>query len=920
MRKNIFLLLFLIISVLQNFSKIHAQGGFEVQKEAYEKSSDVNMAMGIPNINFPIMNLPTLSSKLNINISLNYLVNNISSHNIISEVGAGWDILNGFTVSRVTNMYLDDYNVKKTGDSTTCESNVFQYSIPGGSGRFTVNYDKVNHKVVATPFKLSKEKIILEKNTDTLVYKIKSFSVIDENGLKYIFDTPDISYYSRGSIGNSQAQYHNNFYISKILDEKNNTLVNYDYDTTTKTITSGSTSKVILRNKLIKITIQNIGTIDFVYIKSPNYPTNRDNYTLQKIVLKDTGNKITEQSAFEYSDNLTALVTQDKYGNDIKRYSFEYNESIGNGSRDLYGFVNTDNYCNFDEGYLYTKKSIYPPLTSTGALSKVYLPTGGRIEYVYESNTYPGGSDYKLEKITEIPYDTNNTTLYPFTAPANTYQKIFFANELEIESLKAPVNPTPFNFYVKTAGGQSPLTFYDYTVANSLTNCGIKYIASSGGNYDLHVTGTDKQGIMKIYGLRAAPEPVSYAKGLRIRSIKKFESNSATPAESLSYSYASFTNPGIPSSTRYSLSDGSVLIGEDEYDMGEKIVYTNVKVSDSVKNYSTRYTFTDPDNVEQLFGIPVNMVGNVDYNNELKVGTPLLVEQYNGNNQRVFTQQLIYDFETKVQNNYASAIKTPWLKNHSIISKNYMENNIILADTTLLTYESDYGNLKSEKKTDANGEIVEKKYQYASELNNQKLLNANFVGIPLIQETFNTKNGITKTLSKTELKFDNPAHSWASSSVVYDVITGDPETVMTIDKYDGFGNVLQTTSKSGIPTTLVYGYNNTQVIARIEGVAYDELQNLNSVSPIVNASNNDAADATKEGELLTALDSFRKNQALKNYYITTYTYDPLIGITSETSSLGIRKKYVYDNANRLIKTTDVNGVTLEEYKNNIKQH
>ncbi|MCQ4142751.1 hypothetical protein, partial [Chryseobacterium sp. EO14] len=111
MKKNIFLLLFIITVIIQNFSKLQAQGSFEIQKEAYEKSSDVNMAMGIPNINFPIMNVPTLSSKLNINISLNYLVNNISSHNMVSEVGAGWDILNGFAVNRVTNMYLDDYNV-----------------------------------------------------------------------------------------------------------------------------------------------------------------------------------------------------------------------------------------------------------------------------------------------------------------------------------------------------------------------------------------------------------------------------------------------------------------------------------------------------------------------------------------------------------------------------------------------------------------------------------------------------------------------------------------------------------------------------------------------------------------------------------------------------------------------------------------
>jgi len=60
--------------------------------------------------------------------------------------------------------------------------------------------------------------------------------------------------------------------------------------------------------------------------------------------------------------------------------------------------------------------------------------------------------------------------------------------------------------------------------------------------------------------------------------------------------------------------------------------------------------------------------------------------------------------------------------------------------------------------------------------------------------------------------------------------------------------------------------------------------------------------------------------------ISTYTYDPLIGVTSITSPSGIKEVYGYDSANRLIeikqqeKDTSGNLIlkTIKEFNYNYK--
>jgi hypothetical protein len=146
-------------------------------------------------------------------------------------------------------------------------------------------------------------------------------------------------------------------------------------------------------------------------------------------------------------------------------------------------------------------------------------------------------------------------------------------------------------------------------------------------------------------------------------------------------------------------------------------------------------------------------------------------------------------------------------------------------------------------------------------------------------------------------------------------------TDISYDKYDLKGNLQQYTTKDGISTTIIWGYNQTQPIAKIVGAKLSDLQQ-SMIDTIVNASNTDASATSNNDEtvLLTALDDFRKLPALLNAQVTTYTYDLLIGVRSITPPSGIREVYLYDTANRLMEIRENNqtGKLLKEFKYNYK--
>jgi len=256
----------------------------------------------------------------------------------------------------------------------------------------------------------------------------------------------------------------------------------------------------------------------------------------------------------------------------------------------------------------------------------------------------------------------------------------------------------------------------------------------------------------------------------------------------------------------------------------------------------------------------------------------------------------------------------------------YLEGVPVLSQTEYFYNNPSHYQLSKQKITLPDGKSNETTYSYAHEKNNPLMIAKNMIGIPLETKSTQTIGTTTKTLSRAETIYpisQSEANTRSSGLVLpltvksYN-LQNTEATEVTYNRYDDKGNILQYTTKSGIPVAIVWGYKQTQPIAKIEGATYAEVQSL--AAAIITASNTDASAVPNNDEtaLLNALKTFRNG--FPNYQVTTYTYDPLIGVRSITPPSGVREVYLYDTANRLkeIREQNQTGKLLKEFKYNYK--
>lgn len=291
------------------------------------------------------------------------------------------------------------------------------------------------------------------------------------------------------------------------------------------------------------------------------------------------------------------------------------------------------------------------------------------------------------------------------------------------------------------------------------------------------------------------------------------------------------------------------------------------------------------------------------------------------------------DYTTKV-----NLIKGIWVQKSRIRTmpfvvdvvsdENYLSNGNFVQNTIYNYLDNKTLSVSQIQKSEPGGEVVYKtSYSYPSLPGDSKLVLKNILTTPLKitneLEKWTSTGFVSRETSKVVTEYDNdPANFNPKSISTYDLLTGAATTEITYDKYDSKGNVQQYTSKEGVSTTIIWGYNKTQPIAKIEGAKLSDISQT-LIDNIVNASINDGQLGTDASEqsLISALDLFRNNSALSTYQISTYTYDPLIGVRSITPPSGIREVYIYDSANRLkeIRESSQTGNLLKEFKYNYKQ-
>jgi YD repeat-containing protein len=131
-------------------------------------------------------------------------------------------------------------------------------------------------------------------------------------------------------------------------------------------------------------------------------------------------------------------------------------------------------------------------------------------------------------------------------------------------------------------------------------------------------------------------------------------------------------------------------------------------------------------------------------------------------------------------------------------------------------------------------------------------------------------------------------------------------------KYDNKGNLIEASKADGTHVYFIWGYNQNRVIAKIENFTADQAAPLLLLISTAQTASDADDDTTfgflgKEGTLRNKLQLIRNHSSLSNAEMTSYTYDPLIGITSITDSRGQTTYYHYDEFNRLEYITDVDG-------------
>ncbi|ROI01582.1 hypothetical protein EGI16_16945 [Chryseobacterium sp. G0240] len=1101
----------------------------------------VNNYTGIPDISIPIGNISTIITNFPMNIALKYHTYNAKSDSRAGEVGLGWSLLAGGSISRTvigspdemtvslsptkvkvgmyydestssipdrknySHLVIDDPNQASQvidinqyafdtyfNNKYDSQYDLYQYNFMNYTGRFIVK--KVGNTLQAVKLDKNNLKIQVVHNTTVGTYSAfepLSFEITDDQGNIFVFDVVEKSTMNKfsnsqgvlGSIYTDGAtlinSYNSAYHLGRIKKNEQD-IVRLNYWDPTVTITA---DRIWYRNRyntvvdqqslgvqaneaslprvsenhmttiktqtrsLKEIDVIDRGKISFEYEygrQDSNFEIGSNQPDLKRIIIKSYDGKYDESYDFNYSYKnkgiskrlfLSAIQKKNKINGSYildHQYTFGY---YGDSGILLPSYpelaAGDDRFFSCEGNLAFTK------CPSAEVLQFITYPTKGKVEFVYEPNTYTyqpqittseaTGADeitnfddnplnwntyntdvsfnnfnegykfaFSLTSQTNVNINIDSSQIDPYSWLIKIYRKegnnYVYVQGADFGSafnpnLQAPASvqrqlPTG-NYYFKLEkldnNNYPAFASNFHSTYRERNSNNYKYLFDSRGirigtiNYYSQAVGgildrsvnfnyQDLNDSKKSTGALVFPTPVtsfdesyrtileySFGHGLVTEdfyaeltktSSRNYLSSQKTKGSDIGYQYVSvyetgkgktvyqYTSP-IDKPNLYTPSTHTPFMPVPNYDfmrgnLVNKKIYNqaNILLSESKYQYSYN-SFIIPTGIG-FEAKQKGMAGYYLYGGKYGTYLSYISAVNNGSGAAPAYGAMVNSFLQ--QNNY-----TEWVGIANMIREeqiHYYPNQTFTKQILENTYNNlDY--LTRNKVTYSDNTITETTYQYAHEKGNQLMISKNMIGIPLETVSTQTIGNSTKTLSKsetiyplnqTEANTKTSGLALPTSVLSYDLQNPTVSTTEVLyDKYDSQGNLQQYTTKDGVSTVIIWGYNISQPIAKIEGAKLTDIQ-PSLISAIVAASNTDASAApgNDESALLSALNTFRNNNALSAYQITTYTYDPLIGVRSITPPSGIRESYIYDAAGRLEKVIDANGKVLKEMKYNYK--
>lgn len=138
---------------------------------------------------------------------------------------------------------------------------------------------------------------------------------------------------------------------------------------------------------------------------------------------------------------------------------------------------------------------------------------------------------------------------------------------------------------------------------------------------------------------------------------------------------------------------------------------------------------------------------------------------------------------------------------------------------------------------------------------------------------------------------------------------------------------IESIDNRGIKTFYLRGYNDTRLLAKLENFGIEDISgDLEALfETAIDISNNEfdncSAPNCTEEQLRQTMDSIRNSSSLEaSVFVESYTYDPLIGMTSFTDARGKTIYYQYGKYNQLQYTKDEQGNILSRYETHYKNN
>lgn len=540
---------------------------------------------------------------------------------------------------------------------------------------------------------------------------------------------------------------------------------------------------------------------------------------------------------------------------------------------DQWGYYNHKPYPNVGTFNLDDLKAKYvadSAYAKKGTLTKIIYPTGGWSEFTYELNDYSSYIKRNLNSVGLVTLSDLGGGLRIRKVAAYSDSTNFISKEYTYKSGQSPTVSSGVlagwkQLYLNAQVGSNPKGYMQYVSNNSINDLnytnGRDVVYSEvkekmkDGSYTIYkYTNSDMTGYMDespvyIYGAGVGIDNTAYGP-------TGFSFNPA-----YDYPFSAHTSRET---------ERGQLLSKETYTGANTPVYKQInQYRDDVNRFA-------------------EYVRNYNYTQQ-KISCPLgyMIERYRE--------------PTKIYTYF------PYMKSQTETTYDLNGGNPV-ATVKNFAYDVQYRLLKEESFVNSKGGVLKTAYTYPVDYVTEvyPAMKEKNVISPVIEKK-TTRNDVQTAFTRTN--YYQPAAStlpdfYAPKSIQGQARAIDPlDTLVKFHDYDNTnGNMISFSKALGGKTTYIWSYKRQYPVAKIENADYATVVAVLGGSSVVNTfSDSNPVDPQ------TFLAPLRTDARLKSAQITTYTYEPSVGMTSMTDPKELTTYYEYDAFQRLINVKDKDG-------------